>query len=177
MAAFDGGSIASDTGLLLRRLDQRLSLFDLAWATDPLGQVTRPVVHQDTPAFEQVRAGIGRLHPVADHVRQGRLDHFPGMIRRPQETVNIFILLPLYILKSHMIPPEITLYRRGFGIRFQPSTDWCRAQCLVIVCKSPVESCLSREGILFQHGLHHRAPHAKALPHFGLAMPPSVSKN
>ncbi len=27
----------------------------------PLGQVTRPVVHQDTPAFKQVRAGIGRL--------------------------------------------------------------------------------------------------------------------
>ena len=45
-----------DTSLLLRRLDQRLSLFDLARATDPLGQVTRPVVHQDTPAFEQVGA-------------------------------------------------------------------------------------------------------------------------
>ena len=29
MAAFDGGSMTSDTGLLLRRLDQRLSLLDL----------------------------------------------------------------------------------------------------------------------------------------------------
>ncbi len=50
-------------------------------ATDPPGQVTRPVVHQDTPALEQVRASIGRLDPVADHMRQGRLDHFSGMIR------------------------------------------------------------------------------------------------
>ena len=47
----------------------------------PSGQVTRPVAHQDLPAFEQVRAGIGRLHPVPDHMRQGRLDHLPGMIR------------------------------------------------------------------------------------------------
>ena len=60
--------MTADTGLLLRRLDQRLSLFGLARATDPPGQVARPVVHQDTPAVEQVRAGIGRL------------DHFPGMI-------------------------------------------------------------------------------------------------
>ena len=30
----------------------------------PLGQVTRPVVHQHAPALEQVGAGIGRLHPV-----------------------------------------------------------------------------------------------------------------
>ena len=51
----------------------------------PLGQVTRPVVHQDMPAFEQVRAGIGRLDPVPDHMRQGRLDHLPGMIR-PQHS-------------------------------------------------------------------------------------------
>ena len=36
------------------------ALPDLVGATDPLGQVTRPVVHQDTPSFEQVRAGIGR---------------------------------------------------------------------------------------------------------------------
>ena len=47
----------------------------------PLGQVPRPLVHQCPPALEQVQAGIGRLHPVLDHMRQGRLDHFPGMIR------------------------------------------------------------------------------------------------
>ena len=47
----------------------------------PSGQVTGPVVHQDTPAFEQLRAGIGRLHSVPDHMRQGRLDHLPGMVR------------------------------------------------------------------------------------------------
>ena len=45
------------------------------------GQVTRPVVHQDTPPLKQVRAGIDRLHPVPDHMRQGRLDHLPGMVR------------------------------------------------------------------------------------------------
>ncbi len=73
MAAFDGGSMTSDTGLLLGRLDQRLSLLELARATDPLGQVTCPVVHQDTPAVEQVGAGIGCLDPVPDHMRQGRL--------------------------------------------------------------------------------------------------------
>ena len=37
----------------------------------PLDEVTRPVAHQDTPPLEQVRSGIGRLHPVPDHVRQG----------------------------------------------------------------------------------------------------------
>ena len=47
----------------------------------PFGRVTRPVVHRDTPALEQVRAGIGRLHVVPDHIRQGRLNHLPGMIR------------------------------------------------------------------------------------------------
>ena len=56
-------------------------LLDMVRATDPLGQVTRPVVHQDTPAFEQDRAGIGCLYPVPDHMRQGRLDHLSGMIR------------------------------------------------------------------------------------------------
>ena len=80
MAAFDNGSIASDTSLLLPRLDQRLSLFGLVWATDPLGQVAGPVVHQDTPAFEQVGAGIGCLDPVLDYMRQGRLDHLPWRI-------------------------------------------------------------------------------------------------
>ena len=56
----------------------------------PLGQVTRPVVHQDTPAFEQVRAGIGRLHPVAGHLRQGRFDHLSEMIRRSTNPVKAF---------------------------------------------------------------------------------------
>ena len=37
-----------------RLIARRLSLFDLARATDPPGQATRPVVHQDTPALEQV---------------------------------------------------------------------------------------------------------------------------
>ncbi len=26
------------------------------------------------------KCGIGRLHPVADYMRQGRLDHLPGMV-------------------------------------------------------------------------------------------------
>ena len=66
MAAFDGASITSEAGLLLlRQLDQGLSLLDLARATDPLvsllqglpvlphalGQLTRPVV--STPQCKQ----------------------------------------------------------------------------------------------------------------------------
>ena len=58
-----------------------VALFDLVRAAHPLVQVTRPVVHQDTPTFEQVGAGIGRFDPVPDHMRQGRLDHLPGMVR------------------------------------------------------------------------------------------------
>ena len=46
----------------------------------PLGQVTRPVVHQDTPALEQVQAGIGRLDLVPDCMRLDRLDHLLEMV-------------------------------------------------------------------------------------------------
>ena len=70
----------------------------------PLGQVTRPVVHQDTPAFEQVRAGIGRLDPVPDHMRQGRLDHLPGMIRRPTNPVKAFTGLYLCRVERLIVP-------------------------------------------------------------------------
>ena len=47
----------------------------------PLGQVARPVVHQDTPPFEQVRAGMGRVDPIPDHMSQSRLNHQLGMVR------------------------------------------------------------------------------------------------
>ena len=47
----------------------------------PLCQVARPVVHQDTPPLEQVRARVGRLDLVPDHMRQGRLDHLAWMVR------------------------------------------------------------------------------------------------
>ncbi len=57
-----------------------VAVLDLVRASGPLGQITRPVVHQDTPSLEQVGAGMGRLHPVPDHMRQGRLDHLPGMV-------------------------------------------------------------------------------------------------
>ena len=60
-----------------------------------LGQVTRPVVHQGTPAVEQVGARIGRLHPVPDHMSWGRPNQLPGMVRplppspgRPSGTVR-----------------------------------------------------------------------------------------
>ena len=90
MVAFDGGSVTSAAGfLLLCRLDQQLSLFDLVRATDPLGQETRPAVHQDTPVFEYVRAGIGRLDAVSDRMRQGCLDHLAGMVRRPKKIVKV----------------------------------------------------------------------------------------
>ena len=39
----------------------------------PLGQVTRPILHQDTPPLEQVRAGIGGFDLIPDNVRQRRL--------------------------------------------------------------------------------------------------------
>ena len=55
------------------RQDARASLLSgLGILPHPLGQVTRPVVHQDSLAFKQVRAGIGCLDPVLDHVRHGR---------------------------------------------------------------------------------------------------------
>ena len=75
VAAFDGGSMTSDTGLLLGRLDQRLSLFGLARATDPPGQVTRPVVHQDTPAVEQVEAAYARSDAKLGSLRLHDLRH------------------------------------------------------------------------------------------------------
>ena len=51
----------------------------------PSGEVTSPVVHQDTPAFEQVGAGIGRLHAVPDHMRQGRFNDLSRVIRFPRQ--------------------------------------------------------------------------------------------
>ncbi len=67
-----------------QRVAKRSTSFLTPLAPDlprPLGQVPRPVVHQPAPPLEQVRAGIGRLDPVADHMGQGRLFHLPWMIR------------------------------------------------------------------------------------------------
>ncbi len=47
----------------------------------PVGQEPRPLLHQDAPALEQVRASVGCLHLVADHVRQRRLHHCMGRVR------------------------------------------------------------------------------------------------
>ena len=50
------------------RQDPRASLLQgLRILPRSLGQVTRPAVHQDTPAVEQVRARMGCLDPVPDH--------------------------------------------------------------------------------------------------------------
>ena len=38
----------------------------------PDGRELRPLLHQHAAALEQIRAGIGRLHLVADHVRRIR---------------------------------------------------------------------------------------------------------
>ena len=81
-------------------------------------QIGSPVVHQDTPALEKVRAGIGRLHPVPDNMRQGFLDHLPGMVRQPMNSVNVFTGLYLCRVEQLMVPPLVTLYQRGSGIRF-----------------------------------------------------------
>ena len=68
-------------------------------------EVGGPVVHQDTPALEQVRAGIGRLDPVPDHMRQGRLDDFPGMIRQLMNPHKAWIILYLYRVQRLVVPP------------------------------------------------------------------------
>ena len=74
-----------DTGLLLRRLDPPTSLLQgRRIPPRPVDQVPPPVAHQRTLAFEQVGSGIGRLDPVADHMRQGRLHRLPGMVRLQQ---------------------------------------------------------------------------------------------
>ena len=79
VAAFDGGSMTPDTGLLLRRLDPRTSLLlRLRIPPQPVGLVTRPVVYQDTPALEQVGVGIGCLDLVLEYMRQGHLDQLRG---------------------------------------------------------------------------------------------------
>ncbi len=72
---------------------------------DQADEETRTVLHQDTPALEQVRAGMGHVHPVADHMRQGRLDHLPGMVRRLKNSVKVFTGLYLYRVERLMVPP------------------------------------------------------------------------
>ncbi len=44
-------------------------------------EVVGPIVHEPTPTLEQVRAGVGRLHLVLDHMRQRRLDDLARMVR------------------------------------------------------------------------------------------------
>ncbi len=44
-------------------------------------EVRRPLVHQQPPSLEQVRARIGRLDLVLDHVSQRRLDDLARMVR------------------------------------------------------------------------------------------------
>ena len=61
---------------------------DLVRATDPLGQVARPVVHQVTPPLEQVGAGIDRFDSILDHMRRSRLDH-GGSTSRPASAGQI----------------------------------------------------------------------------------------
>ena len=45
------------------------------------GEVRGPVVHEPTSAVEQVRAPIGCLDPVLDHMCEGRFDDLARMIR------------------------------------------------------------------------------------------------
>ena len=47
----------------------------------PLDQELRPPLHQRAPAFEQVRAGIGRFHLIPNHVRQRRFHDRMGRVR------------------------------------------------------------------------------------------------
>ena len=45
------------------------------------GQVAGPLIHEPAPALEQVRAGVGCLDRVADHMRHGRLNDFTRVVR------------------------------------------------------------------------------------------------
>ena len=55
-------------------------------AFSPTRQILGPLLHQDAAALEEVRAGVGRLHLVADRVRQRGLHDRVGRVgalRRP----------------------------------------------------------------------------------------------
>ena len=57
------------------------------WRSTPTSQVTRPIVHQPSPAIEQVRPPVGCFDLVADLVRQRRLRHLArmiGLLNRPE---------------------------------------------------------------------------------------------
>ena len=51
-------------------------------------------VHYTAPAVEQVGASIGRLDPVPDHMRQGRLDNLPGMVRLQPFGILVMVRFP-----------------------------------------------------------------------------------
>ena len=71
----------------------------------PLGQVLRPVVHQDTPALEQARATIGCLHQVPDHMLQGCLEHVQRVVRLPTNSFKVFSVLYLYRVERLTVSP------------------------------------------------------------------------
>ena len=115
------GSSSSAPGVFFRlgsRLGPASLLRGFHSVPRPLGQITRPVVHQPALALEQVRAGIGRLDPVPDHMRQGRLDHLPGRVGLPTNSVKVFTGLYLDPVERVMVSSLVTLYQCGFGIRF-----------------------------------------------------------
>lgn len=67
-------------------------------------EVGSPVLHQRAPAFEQVRAGKGHFDSVADRMRRGQVDHLPGMVRLPKNSVKVFTGLYLYRMERPMVP-------------------------------------------------------------------------
>ncbi len=46
------------------------------------------------------------------------LDLRRQMVRQPMNSANVFTGLYLYRVERLMVPPLVTLYQRGFGIRF-----------------------------------------------------------
>ena len=62
-----------------RRAADRSHAHRLEWAALP-GQVCRPVVHQASPALEEIAARIGRLYRVAYRMGERGLDHFTGCV-------------------------------------------------------------------------------------------------
>ena len=76
--------MSTGRGLHARNNTETTALFDTLKALskrEAEGFVTCLKAGGSLRPLGSVRAGIGRLDTVADHVHQGRLDHLPGMVR------------------------------------------------------------------------------------------------
>ena len=83
------------------------------------GQIRRPVVHQQAAALEQVRATVGGLDPVLDHVSQRRLDHLPKEGGRPLADPQL-----RQLVRENAIAAVPHGFRSSFRDWAAEETDW-----------------------------------------------------